>query len=162
MNGIYKLIVSLAAIATLTLSGCASLPDGSKKPLLEVSSVTTAENSGVKGFDLTFKIKHNSLEALKIRKITTLIAVNGKTVAQGEEEPDDLIVPTRREISIERFIPANLTRNVSEQTLQSPLFYGSIECVVKVQFSRDEQDSFNPQTVYHGIINSALKSKVSE
>ena len=152
----------MTAMAALTLSGCASLPDGSKKPVLEVSSVTTAQNSGVKGFDLTFKIKHDSLEALKIRKITTLIAVNGKTVAQGEEEPDDLIIPTRREISVERFIPANLTRSVSGQTLQSPLFYGDIDCTLKVQFSRDEEDSFNPQTTYHGIINSALKNQVSE
>lgn len=152
----------MTAMAALTLSGCASLPDGSKKPVLEVSSVTTAENSGIKGFDLTFKIKHDSLEALKIRKITALIAVNGKAVANAEEEPDDLIVPTRREISIERFIPANLTRNVAGKTLQSPLFYGDLDCTLKVQFSRDEEDSFNPVTTYHGIINSALKSNVSE
>ncbi len=150
---------SLIAVACCTafLTGCASLPDGSKKPELTINSVETAENDGVNGFNVSFTLKHNSLEPLEVRQILTQISINDTPMANAEEEPDDMEIAPRNETRVTRFIPANLARNVSGRTVQSPLFYGEADCTVKVMFTKDEEDPFNPQANIRTVINSASK-----
>ncbi len=150
---------SLIAVACCTafLSGCASLPDGSKKPELTINSVETAENNGVNGFNVSFTLHHNSLEPLEVRQILTQISINDIPMASSEEEPDDMEIAPHNEMKFTRFIPANLARNVSGKTVQSPLFYGQGNCIVKVMFTKDEEDPFNPQASLNTIINSANK-----
>ena len=152
----FKSLIALAC-CTAFLSGCASLPDGSKKPELIINSVETAENNGVNGFNVSFTLKHNSLEPLEVRQIFTQISVNNIPMANSEEEPDDMEIAPRYELNLTRFVPANLARNVSGKTLQSPLFYGDLNCTVKVMFTKDEEDPFNPQATVNSIINSAKK-----
>ena len=152
----FKSLIALACCTAL-LSGCASLPNGSKKPELTINSVQTAENNGVKGFNVSFSLKHNSLEPLEVKKILTQISINDIPMAQAEEKPDDLEIAPRQQLNLTRFVPANLTRNVSGQTLQSPLLYRQANCTVKVMFTSNEDDPFNPQGSVSTIINSANK-----
>lgn len=152
----FKSLIAVACCTAL-LTGCASLPDGSKKPELTINSVETAENNGISGFNVSFTLKHNSLEPLEVRQILTQISINDIPMASSEEEPDDMEIAPRYEMKLQRFIPANLARNVSGKTVQSPLFYGETNCTVKVMFTKDEEDPFNPQANLSTIINSANK-----
>lgn len=152
----FKAWLGLTFVAAL-ISGCSSLPEGSQKPELNISSVETAQNSGMNGFNVSFTLKHNSLKPLDVEKILTSISLNGTLVAVAEEEPDDIKIAPRREITLTRFIPANLAGSVAAKTLLDPLFYGQAQCNVKVMFTTKDEDPFNPEQHAVFVINSARK-----
>ena len=140
----FKACLAIIAATTL-LCGCVSLPEGSKKPELHIDSVNIAQNEGVNGFNVLFRIKHNSLSPLDVQKILTSVRLNGKAVAMAEEKPSELKLEPRREKSITCFVPSNLATAVADKSMQYPLFYGQAECDVKVVFTTDPEDPFNPE-----------------
>lgn len=151
----HRIIAALtAAAAGLMLTGCASLPEGSRQPKLEITSVSVAQDQTQSGFNVEMMVRHDSLEPLEVRKILTAVSVNGRTVAAAEEEPDEFLITPRRDVRISRFIPSNLARAVEGTSLRDPMFYGVGECSVRMLFTKEEQDPFNPSATYRVMLNN--------
>lgn len=147
--------LACAASAALMLSGCASLPEGSKKPKIEITSVSVAQDQAQSGFNLEFTVRHDSLEPLEVRKIVAYVGVNGRQLASCEEEPEKMLITPRRDVKVKRFIPANLARTVEGESLKTPQFFGVADAAVAMYFTSDEaEDPFNPKAVYHGMLNN--------
>lgn len=144
-----KILICISLASALALSACSSLPDGSKKPELTINSVQVAENNGKTGFNVSYTLRHSSLSPLKIRKVTTRVSVNNIPMASGVDENEPLVVP-RSDVQLTEFIPANLARPVSLQTIRSPMINARTQAELKVYFVRDEESPFNPIANFSG------------
>ncbi|MGN0909714.1 MAG: hypothetical protein ACI4NA_08845 [Succinivibrio sp.] len=149
-----KTLIPITIAAALALCACSSLPDGSKKPDLTIDSVQVAQNDGKPGFNVACTIRHSSLEPLEIRRITTRVAVNGIPMASGEDTQKREVAP-RQDIRFTQFVPANLARPVSLQTLENPMINARASAEVKVYFTSDEDSPFNPQAAFNGKMTDA-------
>ncbi len=149
-----KTLIPITIAAALALGACSSLPDGSKKPELAITSVQAAQNNGKEGFNVTCTIRHSSLEPLKIRRITTRVAVNGSPMAAGEDADKREVAP-RQDVVLTEFVPANLARPVSLETMGSPMINARASAEVKVWFVDDEESPFNPSATYNGKLSDA-------
>jgi LEA14-like dessication related protein len=149
-----KILIPITIAAALALSACSSLPDGSKKPQLAITSVEAAQNNGRTGFNVTCSIRHSSLEPLKVRRIATTVSVNGTPMASGEDEEKREIAPNS-DVVLTEFVPANLARPVSLETLDDPMVNARTEAKVKVYFINDEDSAFNPSASYTGKLEYA-------
>lgn len=149
-----KTLIPITIAAALALCACSSLPDGSKKPELAITSVQAAQNDGKAGFNVTCTLTHSSLEPLKIRRITTRVAVNGSPMASGEDTEKREVAP-RQDVVITQFVPANLARPVSLETLGSPMINARANAEVKIYFVDDEESPFNPSATFNGKLTDA-------
>ncbi len=152
----FKKLCSAALIAVLALSltACSSLPEGAKKPTMQISSVRFSRDDA--GFDINFILQHNSLTPLAVQEIIIDVSVNGRPAAHYEESPSKLLIPSGSEISLSRNVKANLAGEVSRKSLVNPMINANGNAVVKVIFDSDEDNAtFNPVATYQGIVSHA-------
>ncbi|HAR80010.1 MAG TPA: hypothetical protein DCR21_04185, partial [Succinivibrionaceae bacterium] len=100
----------LIAVLALSLTACSSLPEGAKKPAMQISSVRFSGDEA--GFDINFILQHNSLTPLEVQEIIIDVSVNGRPAAHYEESPSSLLIPSGSEISLSRNVKANLVGEI--------------------------------------------------
>lgn len=147
------------ALIALTLNACSSIPDGAKKPVLEINSITLANQDNETGFSLNFSVMHHSLTPLKLKQINADIFINDKHASKYALDYNDSYLPNDKELSYTIFIPANLLSSTAKDAIaNNPLLMVQVSAAITLVFSNDESAiNFNPSTNFEGLVGHELQ-----
>ena len=152
-----KILIGVAGALALLATACSSLPESARKMTLNVDSVGFANQNNVEGFKVDYTVHHSSSEPMPIDEVKINVKVNGKLVAVYDN-PDDTLMPNRRDTTFSVFVPANKTYTVSKNSLKTPML--QVQAVAEVMLfvdadEKSEEAAFNVRSQYKGIIHAA-------
>lgn len=148
----FKYLLLCVTLLFLTVQGCASLPDGARRPEVKVQSVDLGQMGQIPGFYVRLGCQHNSPLALPLRAVHIQVYVNGKLASDYREELKKVQLSPKREVLLTYFAPADKLGAIAQQSLFSPML--SVNAQVKVTLIFEDKDSsdFNPTALYQGVI----------
>ena len=148
----------IALVATIlvgfALGGCSSLPDGARKPLLNLEEVAlTTDREGLAAATVTFTLNHASPEPLKLRTVIIELDLNGAPAARWQGKPEPALLPPGLTQRYTQLVPLDRQGPLARASLaRSPMLQLSGDCRVRAVFTGDAAASFNPYAQYRGLV----------
>lgn len=160
------LALALLFVSALSLlGGCASLPEGSQKPKLELTSITLQRQDGMAGFQVDGTLTHHSMHALPLKAVRADIFVNGSKAAHFFRRNDkpELIAPGET-YKLSYFVPANLaTRTAVHSLYYNNLLQVQTSGVLTLIFDEEDNNtSFNPSATFEGLSGHNVSKREPE
>lgn len=139
-------------LGVLLASGCSSLPEGTGKPKVQVTSCRLAAVNQAAGVYVDYSVHHSLSKPLQLKRKSLEVSLNGRKVGSLDEETDNLISPNL-ESSFSVFVPLNSQLRAGRDSIRyNRMLSAAGRCSVKLFFNPGGDDSFNPGATYTGII----------
>lgn len=147
-------LCTLVALA-LTISGCASLPEGAVAPTLTIDRVSINEQGNEPKFIVNFTLEHRSATALPLYSVTADIFIRDQKVATFTQSYREEQLPPNQKLQYRLEVPVNLVGQASlDSMLNNSLLMLQGSCALSATISPDPKNqSFNPSRSYYGLIS---------
>ncbi|MCR5084269.1 MAG: hypothetical protein K6A65_02045 [Succinivibrionaceae bacterium] len=141
-------ILAIAAFALpILLQGCSSLPDGARRPALEIERVTISGQ----GYGVDFTIRHSSPEPLQAEGVRiTITGSNGRELGTLHDSTA-FEIPPRREMRLRRVVQSG-EGATARASLATPMLTLGVSASLKVEIAGAAGiDGFEPVATYSGV-----------
>lgn len=155
-----KFILAIITVSTFLFSACTILPEGSKKPEVNIEKITLITQNNEVGFNVDFSVFHQSKTDLPIDKVKITIKRDNKVIASLDESISRSVIPTNEKLLYTRFVPYEKVEAVEEESLKlNRMLSMWISCELELHVVPEiQQNSYiNPETHYEGVVLHDIK-----